>query len=181
VFWQGSPRQVAPGAAAGIGRALPSVIARVGVFVDFPPAGVARIVRAARLDAVQLHGDEDPDAYLTCGAAVIKAVSLTTRADVQRARAFRPDVLVLVDARDPVRRGGSGRVADWSLAVSLAKRRPILLAGGISAANVRAALRAVHPWGIDVSSGVESRPGVKSAAKIEALFSAVSRADREEA
>ena len=179
VFWPGSPRAVGPEAAAAIGRTLPPLVTRVGVFVNAAPAHVARIVRVARLDAIQLHGDEDPDAFAKCGAAIIKAVSLNDAADLKRAREYRPAVTLLVDAGDPDRRGGSGRLANWKLARVLARSRPILLAGGLTAENVGRAMGVVRPWGIDVSSGVETRPGRKSAAKMAALLACVARADRE--
>lgn len=179
VFWRKSPRVVAPAAVAAIGRGVPALVTRVGVFVDASPADVARIVRTANLDAVQLHGDEDPDRYADCGAAVIKAVSLVERADLTRACRYSGNVTLLVDARDADRKGGTGKRSDWTLARALARERPILLAGGISPANVRDAVRAVRPWGIDVSSGVETRPGIKSSRKITALFAQVAKADQE--
>jgi phosphoribosylanthranilate isomerase len=172
VFWKGSPRQVTPAAAGRIVREVPALVACVGVFVNPSLADVKRAVRTAGLDAIQLHGDEDPAAFAGLGVTVIKAVSLTTRADVRRARALPRDVTLLVDARDAIHRGGTGRVANWSLARSLARRRPILLAGGIGPANIDKAIRAVRPWGVDLSSAVESRPGVKSERKIAALFNA---------
>jgi phosphoribosylanthranilate isomerase len=179
VFWPNSPRRVTPEAAARIGRTMPALVSRVGVFVNAGPAEVKRVVRRAGLDAIQLHGDEDPADYADCGAAIIKAVTLTGAPDVTAALAYPADVTILVDAEDPVRRGGTGRPANWKLARTLARARPILLAGGIGAANVRDALRAVRPWGIDVSSGVEVRPGVKSQKKIAGLFTRVVRADQE--
>lgn len=179
VFWPGSPRIVMPEEAARIGQTLPPLVTRVGVFVNAAPAEVARIVRVARLDAVQLHGGEDPEAYAHCGAAVIKAVTLDDAAGVVRAIAYPAAVTVLVDAGDPARHGGSGRLANWKRARALARRRPILLAGGLKAENVVRAIRAVRPWGIDLSSGVETRPGRKSSAKIAALMTGVARADRE--
>ncbi len=80
---------------------------------------------------------------------------------------------LLVDAHDPVRRGGTGRTVDWERAATIAARRPVLLAGGLTPANVADAIRAVRPFGIDVSSGVESAPGVKDHARLRALFDAV--------
>jgi phosphoribosylanthranilate isomerase len=179
VFWPDSPRKVTPDAAARIGRTTPAFVSRVGVFVNAGPAEVKRIVLRAGLDAIQLHGDEDPADYADCGAAIIKAVRLSGAGDVRAALACPTDVTLLVDAEDPVRRGGTGRPANWKLARTLARARPILLAGGIGAANVRDALRAVRPWGIDVSSGVEVRPGVKSQTKIAGLFARVAQADQE--
>ncbi len=131
MFWEGSPRAVEVGVAAAIGRTVPALVTRVGVFVNAAPAEVRRVVRAARLDAVQLHGDEDPNAYASCGAAIIKAVSLDDAADLRRARAWQADVTVLVDAGDAARRGGTGQLANWAMARSLAAGRPILLAGGL--------------------------------------------------
>jgi phosphoribosylanthranilate isomerase len=179
VFWQGSPRQITPSRAARLGRTLPALVTRVGVFVNASPAVVARTVREAALDAVQLHGDENPAAHRECGAAVIKSVSLTRSTDVKKALRYPADVTLLVDVRDPLRRGGTGRLANWSLAKRLARRRRILLAGGIGPSNVRQAIRDVHPWGLDVSSGVEVAPGRKSAARIAALMANVNKVDRE--
>ena len=176
VFWQNSPRMITPAKAAAIGRAVPALVTRVGVFVNASRAEVARVVRRARLDAVQLHGDERPSDYLDCGAAVIKAVGLESRGDVRRALAYPAEVTILVDVRDLDRRGGTGRLANWQLAQALARRRPILLAGGLDATNVATAIQAVRPWGLDVSSGVEVRPGIKSAKKIQALFARIGRA-----
>ncbi len=179
VFWSGSPRAISPEAAAAIGRALPPLVTRVGVFVNARPAEVARVVRVAGLDAVQLHGEETPDAYAECGAAIIKAVALVDTAALRRARAWRPEIALLVDASDPARRGGTGQLADWTLARVLARARPILLAGGLTPDNVRAAIRVVRPWGIDLSSGVETRPGCKSETAIAAVFARVAAADGE--
>jgi phosphoribosylanthranilate isomerase len=179
VMWPGSPRQVTPAQALAIARDVPALVTRVGVFVDETPRAVAAAVRAAGLHAVQLHGDEDPERYRSCGATLIKAVSLVDAADVARALASADDVTLLVDARDIVRRGGTGRLANWSLARTLARARPILLAGGLDAGNVGAAIRAVRPWGVDVSSGVETAPGRKSTRKITALMARIAKADRE--
>lgn len=176
VLWPGSPRSIGVDSAAALAGDLP-VVARVGVFVDASTDEVAAAVKAARLTAVQLHGDEDATGYRACGAPVIKAITLETGNDVDRAANLPDEVTVLVDASDPIRRGGTGRTVSWSLAAALARRRPILLAGGLTPANVADALDQVRPWGIDVSSGVERAPGVKDAEAIRALCVAVARAD----
>lgn len=180
VFWKRSPRNIDAARAARISRELPPLIARVGVFVDASPRTVASLVRRVGLDAVQLHGDENPAAYHACGAAIIKAVSLRSRTDVAKALKYPRGVALLVDAHDVVRRGGTGELANWKSAAQVARRRPVLLAGGLAAGNVGDAIRAVQPWGIDVSSGVETRPGIKNAAKIRALMARVAAVDRED-
>lgn len=179
VFWPTSPRVVQPETARAIGDRLPPFVARVGVFVNAPPDLVDWTARLAGLDVVQLHGDEAVADYLPLGRRLIKSVTLESDADVDTAAALPDTVLPLVDARDPVRRGGTGTTADWRWAERLAARRNILLAGGLDAGNVRSALLHVRPWAIDVSSGVELSPGIKSAARLGALFDAVDASRRE--
>jgi len=179
VFWPGSPRVVTAAAAAGIAREAP-VVARVGVFVNAEPREVVAAVRIAGLSAVQLHGDEDVEAYAGCGAPLIKAIAVSSEADVERALALPAGVTVLVDAADDERRGGTGRRAHWALAARIAAARPVMLAGGLNADNVGVAIAKVHPWAVDVSSGVETRPGVKDARAIAAVCRAVAESDRGE-
>jgi phosphoribosylanthranilate isomerase len=83
------------------------------------------------------------------------------------------EATVLLDAHDPIQRGGTGRTIDWTRAAALARQRPIILSGGLNADNVRVAIETVRPYAIDVSSGVESEPGVKDATKLRALFAAL--------
>jgi phosphoribosylanthranilate isomerase len=173
VFWPDSPRVVTPAQAREIGCALPALVSRVGVFVNQSPADVRAIVAEAGLDVIQLHGDEDLPPYANLGVRVIKAVSLDDEASVARAREYPDAVTPLVDATDRVRRGGTGQVANWALAAQVAAVRPVVLAGGLRASNVAEALRRVRPWAIDVSSGVESSPGIKDAARLRELFAAV--------
>src|SRR5262245_31180272 len=173
VFWPRSPRVIGEDAARSIAASLPALIARVGVFVDAPVDVIRHVVDTVGLDVVQLHGDESVDAYRALPARLIKAVTLESDADVERASHLPPHVTVLVDATDPIKRGGTGRSADWSRAAELSRRRPVMLAGGLSADNAADAVREVQPWALDVSSGVESAPGVKSAEKIASLFAAL--------
>ena len=173
VFWPRSPRRISIETAREIGGILPPFVARIGVFVDMPADDVVRIVDDARLDGVQLHGDEKTDPYRHLKARLIKAVTLDSDTDVKAAATLPAHVTVLVDATDRVRRGGTGRVADWTNAAALAAQRPIILAGGLTAATVGDAIRQVRPWAVDVSSGVESAPGVKSRERLEAFFAAV--------
>ncbi len=172
VFWPGSPRAVSADAAGRIARSLHGVM-KVGVFVDAEPSTVARVAGEVGLDAVQLHGQEPIGLFAGLGIPLLKAVSVTSAEDVERACALPEDVILLVDADDRVRRGGTGQKADWGLAAVLARRRTVWLAGGLSPANVAEAIRIVRPAAVDVSSGVEARPGVKDHARIAAFLAAV--------
>ena len=173
VFWPRSPRRITVETAREIGGTLPPFVARIGVFVDMPADDVGRIVDEARLDGVQLHGDEKPDQYRGLKARLLKAVTLDSDTDVKAAATLPAHVTVLVDATDRVRRGGTGKIADWTNAAALAAQRPVILAGGLTVANVGEAIRQVRPWAVDVSSGVESAPGIKSRERLEAFFAAV--------
>lgn len=181
VFWARSPRAIAPADARALHAGLPSFVSRVGVFVDASPADVADVVRLARLDVVQLHGDEPPSAYAASGARVMKVATLADPAAIDRVAAWPPEVMPLVDAIDPVQRGGTGKTADWTAAARLSARRSIVLAGGLTAGNVATAVAAVQPWAVDVSSGVEDAPGRKSAAKLREFFAALDGARQREA
>lgn len=174
VFWPDSPRAIDAARARAIVAALPPFVAAVGVFVD-QVEEAARIAGDVGLSAVQFHGSERPDAWRGFPVRVIKAVSVAD-ASASRAAADVPaDATVLLDAHDPARRGGTGRVIDWSIAAAIARQRRIILSGGLSAANVAEAIEAVSPYAIDVSSGVESAPGRKDPARLRALFAALGR------
>ena len=176
VFWARSPRVIAPAAARVVHAGLPSLVNRVGVFVNTSPRDVAEVVRIAGLDVVQLHGDESVEDYAGVGARVMKVAALETAEDVERVLAWPETVTPVVDAVDRDRRGGTGRLADWALAARVAAARPLLLAGGLHAENVREAVAQVRPWGVDVSSGVEAAPGIKSPARLQAFFESLAGA-----
>jgi phosphoribosylanthranilate isomerase len=173
IFWGGSPRAITPEVARRVAAAVPRRVLTVGVFVDASRDDIARVVESVRLDAVQLHGNEDAAFVGTLPWPVIKAVTLPDDGTLPDVGQWNPATRVLLDALDPVIRGGTGRTVDWRRAGMLAARRPIILAGGIRADNVRAAVSAVRPAGIDVSSGVERAPGVKDADRLRALFDAL--------
>ena len=177
VFWPRSPRYLAPAEARGIAARLPGDVAPVGVFVDPSAEEVRQVVEEAGLAAVQLHGDEPPAFCRELPYRVIKAVGVDGVAGTRAAVAAVPaDATVLLDARDPERRGGTGRTVDWEIAAAVAAGRRVFLAGGLGASNVRAAIRTVRPYGLDVSSGVESAPGRKDPARLRAFFDEVARA-----
>jgi phosphoribosylanthranilate isomerase len=173
VFWERSPRVVSAERARVIADALPPFVTRVGVFVNAPPDEVQALVAGVGLDAVQLHGDEPVERYGAVTARLIRAVALDTTTALEAALALPSHVTPLVDAADRERRGGTGQLADWSRAATLAAARPAVLAGGLTADNVGRAVREVRPWALDVSSGVEQAPGVKSREKLSAFFDAV--------
>ena len=164
VLWPHSPRAVSVERAAEIIAELPSHVMAVGVFVNEPVDGIRAIAKRTRLTAVQLHGDEPPAYAEALDWPVIRAVSV---GDIGEAsQAWSPETALLLDNIDPVRRGGTGAVIDWSEAADLAQKRRVVLAGGLTPANVASAIRAVRPFGVDVSSGVESAPGVKDFGKV---------------
>jgi phosphoribosylanthranilate isomerase len=172
IFWPGSPRRVAPADAAAIGAVLPQEVWKVGVFVDAPADDIRRVIEEARLTAVQLHGNETPAAAAAFNARVIKAIALEHVESPEALDDWR-GVPILLDANDPVRKGGTGRTIDWHRAAEMAARHDIILAGGLRPGNVAEAIARVRPSGIDVSSGVEASPGVKDHDKLRSLFEAL--------
>lgn len=170
VFWPGSPRFIDPYRAREIVSRIPAFVTTVGVFVNQPERDVNGVAALAGLGAVQLHGDEGPAFAAYIVRPVIKALGRVEAAAVD---IWPAHVTLLVDAYDPVRHGGTGEKADWASAAAVARRRRVLLAGGLNAQNVAAAVAQVRPFGIDVSSGVESRPGIKDSSKMTALFEAL--------
>jgi phosphoribosylanthranilate isomerase len=178
VFWPDSPRFIDPYRARPIVAALPFGVTAVGVFVDQPPEYVSGVARLLNLGAVQLHGNEPPATYARSVHKVLKAVAVTNGFNPMEAMAaVPPSATVLLDAHDPIRRGGTGQTIDWAHAAMAARLRPIVLSGGLNAENVKAAIESVRPYALDVSSGVESEPGVKDSHKLRALFGAVREHD----
>jgi phosphoribosylanthranilate isomerase len=172
IFWPGSARRIAPADAAAIGAALPPEVWKVGVFVDTPADDIRRVIEAGRLTAVQLHGSETPAGAATLNIRVIKAIALERVGTPEALDEWR-GMPVLLDANDPVRKGGTGRTIDWQRAAAMAARHEIILAGGLRPGNVAEAIARVRPAGIDISSGVEVSPGVKDHDKLRSLFEAL--------
>ena len=173
VFWPKSPRFVDPYRARAIASRLPPFVVPVGVFVNQPREYVKNVAHLVGLGAVQLHGDEDVPYVEDLACPVIKAVSVDGHIAADRIDIWPRRTMLLLDVYDPVSRGGTGRTIDWSVAAPVAARRQTMLAGGLTPDNVVQAVTRVRPFGIDVSSGVESAPGRKDRAKLEALFEAV--------
>jgi len=181
ICWPGSPRYVAPDTIRRMTEAVAPFVTRVGVFVNASVAHVEQILSAAGLDVAQLHGEEHVADYVRIGRRLLKLVHVDDDAGMAAAKALPADVTPIVDAVDQIRRGGTGTRADWSRAAVLARERRIVLAGGLTSENVAAAVRRVHPWAVDVSSGVEHQPGIKSATRLRAFFEALDELRSEEA
>jgi phosphoribosylanthranilate isomerase len=182
-FFAPSPRFLSPANAAQLGAQAEGRIARVGVFVDADDDDYSDAVLAARLDILQLHGDETPEraAQLKSrfGLPVWKVVTVAARPDIQRALAYAGAAdFILFDAKTPkgsVLPGGMGLTFDWSLMAEWKGPLPWGLAGGLGPDNVAEAARLTGAPLVDTSSGVESAPGIKDAGRI-AAFCAAARA-----
>lgn len=171
-----SPRQVSVGLVADIVKRLPREVVTVGVFRDESPERVVQAVQTAGLRAAQLHGHETPEQAQFVRDRVPLLIQAFPAGDpaVARAHEYRADA-ILLDAATP----GSGHVFDWALAEAPDGIR-LILAGGLTAENVTAAVAQVHPWGVDVVSGVEASPGRKDPVKVRAFIAAAKAAEEEE-
>ena len=169
-FYLPSPRYITPERAAEIHTAN---VRRIGVFVNEAPARVEEIARLARLDVVQLHGDETAGQARACPTIVWKAVRVTPALRLEAYQAYDVEALLL-DGPAAERYGGAGRVFDWKLAASIG--RPIILAGGLDASNVGSAVELARPWGVDACSRIESSPGKKDHKKMNDFLKAAREA-----
>jgi len=173
IFHPPSPRYVTPGTVKKIIAELPYAVITVGVFVNLDCTEVKRIMTLCGLDMVQLHGAESPAFCRQFPSAqVIKAIALRKEADLAHVREY-PIKAMLVDAFDPQRHGGTGEKADWALAAKVKKLHPLILAGGLSLANIREAIKAVSPDAVDINSGVEIAPGRKDHAQVKEIIELV--------
>ena len=173
VFVDSSPRNVEVPHAIAIARAVrrEAPVSIVGVFRNADRADVQRIAGEVALDLVQLHGETDDEAIASVAVPAIKAYSVET--GVPDVSAHPSASWSLFDTHDAVRGGGTGRVFDWSLLDERVRTRPFFLAGGLTEANVAEAIRQVRPDAVDVSSGVETVPGIKDPMKVRAFIDKV--------
>jgi phosphoribosylanthranilate isomerase len=177
VFHAASPRAVDPDAARTIVGALPPFVSTVGLFVNLDARAVRDILGRVPLSMLQFHGDETPAFCDQFGVPWIRAVRVGTGVDlVEWEGRFSRAAALLLDAQVPGQFGGTGATFDWTL-VPPSLSRPVVLSGGLDAANVGRAIRAVRPWAVDVSSGVEGQRGVKDPARIEEFVRSVRDAD----
>ncbi len=173
-FYPRSPRHIGLSEAREIVRRLPPFAATVGIFVNVErPAEVDEAGRSAGVRILQLHGDEPPDYCRGLDRwTVIKAVRVGRDFKAEDLSAYDVQAFLL-DARNDVLFGGTGRNFDWSLAGGIGTLRPVILAGGLHAGNVGEAIRTVRPYAVDVCSGVESEPGRKDPAKLREFMQEV--------
>ena len=180
VVFAESPRQVSIEEAEEVFREVPPYVARVGVFVDAPAGFVERAVEIAGLTTVQLHGSESPEDCAIAPTQVVKSFKVGTEFDSRVMEPFRGTVAaVLLDTYHPQLDGGTGTAFDWQSITGLPEWAPFVLAGGLNPANVGAGIAALHPYAVDVSSGVEERPRAKDRQRLHAFVDSVRVADEE--
>lgn len=185
-----SPRWVSPQQARAIVDVLPPWVATIGVFVDADADTINRVVDRTRITCVQLHGDEPPQIVGDIKVPCIKAFRVRDAGWLGEVRrwldgvAFRTNLAaILLDAYTPTVRGGSGKRFDWDViadarsAGAMTGIDPIILAGGLDASCVQAAIETVKPWAVDVASGVEKSPGVKDLSKVADFIRATREGD----
>ncbi len=175
VFYPPSPRYLSSERAIEIRDALPPFVQSVALFVNPDPALVAQVLGRVRPAMLQFHGEEPPDFCAQFGVPFVKACRVKKGVSaLEYLRPFSRAAAWLFDSHVP-EYGGVGESFDWSLVPATDK--PVILSGGLSAGNVGQAVRQVRPWGVDVSTGVESAKGIKDAAKIAAFIAEVRNAD----
>ncbi len=175
-FWPRSKRYIAPADARAIVRRLPPFVTAVGVFVDPTRDEVLRAQDASGVGVVQLHGDEPPELCASIPFPVVKAIRVPDAHALAAIASYEVRAFLL-DAPGPGY-GGSGTSFEWELVGEAARDVTVILAGGLHPGNVAEAIRAVHPWAVDVASGVESAPGVKDAEKMRLFMESAKEAGR---
>lgn len=169
MFYAPSPRNVSFGVAAEIIRQLPPFIAKVGVFVNPTEEEVRRAMGECGLDTLQFHGEETPEFCRRFGLKAMKAFRVRDTESLEQTKPYTSEAWLL-DSYVAGQLGGTGARFNWDLATEAARRHTVLLAGGLTPENAAEAVLKVRPYGLDVSSGVESAPGRKDAAKVRAFI-----------
>ncbi|MBF0429179.1 MAG: phosphoribosylanthranilate isomerase [Magnetococcales bacterium] len=178
VFYSRSKRYVTPGDVAKILKDIPPFITITGLFVNSSREEILTIASSCRLDVIQLHGDETPGECRRLPGRVIKAIRVAGPKDLHGLERFPVNALLL-DAKVQDHYGGSGCLFDWSLLANFNPAVPLILAGGLNPDNVTMAVQQVHPYAVDVSSGVESSPGIKDHKKMVQFIRCVRQAAME--
>jgi len=167
-----SPRRISTDTALRLCSHVPKGVLRVGLFLDQDRSEIDRVVNSVPLDVLQFHGSETEQECSIYGRPWLKAVAMEHAGSAQQAERDFPGAMgLLLDSHKTGKRGGSGKVFDWSMSGSLSK--PMWLAGGLNVDNVVQAMQAVRPYAVDVSSGVEASPGIKNASRIKAFIKTV--------
>lgn len=176
IFWEPSPRYIAPARARPVVRSAGPFVATVGVFVNPTRDQVLRTLEEGGISMLQFHGEEAPDFCASFDRPWLKAFKPAQEADLLKLSARYSDAAGwLMDAYDEKRVGGTGETFDWNL-IPQKLARPLVLSGGLNVDNIAAAVRRVRPYAVDVSSGVEVSKGIKDAAKIAAFVQGVRNA-----
>lgn len=178
VFYDPSPRNITPEAAATILRKLPAYVTTVGLFVDAEPAFIEQVLKTVPLDLLQFHGDEPETDCIRYGKPYTKAIRMRDHIDLaQMARTYHSSRGLLLDTFVAGKAGGTGETFDWSrIPHNLPK--PVILAGGLNPQNVSQAIAHVKPWAVDVSGGVERAKGIKDIQLITAFMQGVESGSR---
>lgn len=175
IFYPRSPRGVDIDVAREVRGVLPPFVTAVGVFVDPPAEFLDRAIREVALDLVQFHGEEPPELCEACGRPYVKAVGVRPNVDLHEiAGRYASARGLMLDSFEPGKHGGTGRTFDWSL-IPRDLKLPFILAGGLTPENVASAVAEVSPFAVDANGGVESSPGIKDHAKIQAFIREVNR------
>jgi phosphoribosylanthranilate isomerase len=179
-FYEKSARYLTESAAAKIRAQLPENVESVGIFVNASAADIAALCNSLKLRAAQLHGDEPPEAVaeLARSVPVIKAFRVEPEFSLKTLDEYGDAFAFLFDAAITGQYGGTGRTTEWDVARRAAKDHRIILAGGLKVENVAAAVRIVRPYGIDVASGVESKPGKKDHGRLREFIQEVRRGEK---
>jgi phosphoribosylanthranilate isomerase len=178
IFYEKSHRCMTVPAVAKISKRLPPFVLRVGVFVNAPEELVTRAIGECGLGLLQFHGDEPPEFCMRFGLMSMKAFRIRDAESLKELPKFSTEAWLL-DAYSAENLGGTGEKFNWDLAVEAQKfGKPVFLAGGLTPENVAAAVRKVQPFGVDVSSGVESSPGKKDHARVRAFIANVRQAEQ---
>jgi phosphoribosylanthranilate isomerase len=177
IFYPPSPRLVTLERAREIAASLPAFVARVAVFVNPAAADVEAVIRACRPDLIQFHGEEAADFCRSFGVPYLRALRVRPGVDLLESLSLFGDAAGwLLDAYRQELYGGTGEAFDWGL-IPRELARPLILSGGLDAANVGEAIRCVRPWAVDVSSGVEAAKGVKDERRIAEFMEKIRNAD----
>lgn len=176
VFYPQSKRAITVAQAVSIRQALPAFVSAVGLFVNPTQAQVETVLEQMHLDCLQFHGDETPQFCASFGMPYMKAIRVRDGLDLDLEMSrFTTSSAILLDSFDKNSAGGTGTRFDWQIAARAVRtsERRIVLAGGLDAHSVKAAIGQVHPYAVDVSSGVESAPGRKCPERMQAFFNEV--------